>query len=176
MKKKFATAAAAVGIAMTLTPAATASPISDIDVRDVDVYGNLATAHALASDGVTPVVILGARLDPWCTPPGVLNERMDRAASFLRVHPFNPVIVTGGQTIPGCVSEAAATEAGLRLRGVINPIYQENRSGSTVENARNVANIRPERRMVLVSSADHLPRAKSNFAAVGIDTAGAALM
>lgn len=131
----------------------------------------VAAAHVSAAAGA-PIVVLGAQLNADCSAPGVLSSRVDRAAGFVRVHPLNPVVVTGGATRDGCVTEAQAMAAQLRGHGVVNPIVLENSAGSTVQNASNVAAMRPERHMVLVTSQDHLPRASQNFAAVGISTAG----
>lgn len=136
------------------------------------------SAHALASDASVPVVVLGARLDPvtnLCAPPAVLEKRLDTAAGFLRAHPLNRVVVSGGATQQWCPAESDMMTLGLRLRGVVNPILAERGSYSTVENARNVANMLPgDNRAVLITSGDHLGRASGNFAAVGIETEGVA--
>lgn len=171
MKRTLA-AALCLLIPLTVVPAANAQS----STRNIPVVGDLATAHVWTADGSTPVVVLGAQLNRDCTAPAVLNERLDRAAQFLRLHPTNPVYVTGGSTQSGCPTEAAAMEIGLRVRLVPNPIIQENRSGNTMQNAEYVSQMSDASRMVLVSSQDHLPRAKNNFATFGVDTVGAALL
>lgn len=130
-------------------------------------------AHSAALAGA-PIIVLGARLNPDCVPPAVLNSRLDRAAAFLRLHPTNRVIVTGGKTQGGCPTEAQAMEILLRARLVLNPIIRDDWSGSTIENAANVAGMIPDKQAILITSQDHLPRATGNFASVGITTMGVA--
>ena len=168
------TVAASAAIALP-TLHSNAAPQPDFDMRTVPTVGNRATAHVWATDPTVPIVVLGARLNKDCAAPGVLNERLNRTAQFIHLHPLNTIIVSGGATQRGCATEAAAMEQGLRARGVINPIVQEGNSDSTVQNAHNIANMRPEKKMVLISSADHVPRAQRNFREYGIETAGAAI-
>lgn len=131
----------------------------------------LTDAHRAALTGA-PIVVLGARLNPDCAPPSVLNSRLDRTAAFVRLHPANRVVVTGGETQGGCFTEAQSMEALLRARLVVNPILRDDWSGSTVQNATNVARMIPDRQAVLITSQDHLPRASGSFASVGIATKG----
>lgn len=162
---------------VTLTLAALATAAASVLAAPAASASTM-SAHALASDAAVPVVVLGARLDPvtnLCAPPAVLEKRLDTAADFLRVHPLNRVVVTGGATQQWCPAESDMMTLGLRLRGVVNPILAERGSYSTVENARNVANMLPgDHRAVLITSGDHLGRASGNFAAVGIETEGVA--
>ncbi|OLT53380.1 hypothetical protein BJF89_17635 [Corynebacterium sp. CNJ-954] len=160
----------ATGIAAAQALSST-NPIGDIasEISASPKDSTLTTAHASAFAGA-PIVILGARLNPDCAPAGVLNSRLDRAAAFVRLHPANRVIVTGGATQGGCFTEAQTMDSLLRARLVVNPIIQEGASSSTVENARNVDRIIPDTPSVLISSQDHLPRAMKNFADVGIRT------
>lgn len=155
------TALATAAVSLISAPAASAS---------------VGSAHALAADPTVPVVVLGARLDPvtnLCAPPAVLERRLDTAADFLRVHPFNRVVVTGGTTQQWCPTEADMMTLGLRLRGVVNPILAERGAQSTVGNAQNVAAMLPgDHRAVLITSGDHLGRASGNFSSVGIATEG----
>lgn len=131
----------------------------------------LSSVEAHGIGPATPIVVLGARLEANCMPPAVLNARLNRAASFSRVHPHNPIIVTGGVTRQGCPSEALAMEVGLRARLLPNPITRDDRAGNTVENAANVARLRPHNKfMVLVTSGDHCARASKEFAKKGIAT------
>lgn len=121
--------------------------------------------------GVIPTVtILGARLNDNCTPPAVLNARLDTAADYLRSHPLTRVITTGGRTNTHCpFTEAQVMSAGLVTRGVITPSDNENTAVSTVGNARGVAAMGVTN-TVLVTSASHMPRAQANFADQGIRT------
>lgn len=168
------------GAALALTAAATmlTSTIQAPTASAQDPIGSVAgalggqeliTAHEWAKDGVTPLVVFGARLDPGCVPPGILNVRMNRAMMFSWIHPNNPIIVTGGFTREGCLSEAAAMERGLRMRGVRNPIIVEEHSYSTYENARNVAAINPSPRFIIVSNSWHEDRARDNMRSLGRD-------
>lgn len=130
-------------------------------------------SHILSTDSSVPTVVLGARLNPDCSSPDVLTRRVNRTASFLLLHPDNPVVVTGGKTQRGCDSEAQAMELALRNAGVRNQIIREDSAGSTKENAQKVAELLPNNHvMVLVSDASHLPRATQNFAEVGIVSFG----
>lgn len=129
----------------------------------------LSPAHAAAANPSTPIVVLGARLNDNCTPPAVLNSRLDTAANFSRIHPFNPIIVTGGHTQKSCPSEAQAMELGLRARLLPNPIIRDDRAMSTIENAANTARLKPGNKdMVIVTSGDHCGRATRDFAAQGV--------
>lgn len=115
------------------------------------------------------IVVLGARLNHDGTLPAVLNSRLDRAAAIARAHPGTQIIVSGGATQNLPYTEAQAMLAGLALRGV-NPmqIIPEQRSYSTVDNARNTTAILASNRAqgaVLVSSASHIDRAMGNFRA-----------
>lgn len=127
-------------------------------------------AHVEAANPAVPVVVLGAQLDEFCLPPAVLHRRLDAAADFVRLHPANTIIVSGGVTRSHCPSEAAVMEAGLRARLVPNPIQQEADSHSTVENARNVS--RMTSHAVLVTSDYHLPRAIRTFTEQHVDVVG----
>ena len=132
-----------------------------------------AQAHITTATQNVPIVVLGARLQPNCTPPKVLNERLDAAANFARLHPTNTIIVSGGATQAGCPTEAQAMEVGLRARLIPNPIVRDDHAFSTVENARNVAALAPgQHQMVLITSDYHLPRAQANFHDRGINTIG----
>lgn len=149
------------------------SIIGDVssEVTQTALQGTLLDAHSTALTGA-PIVVLGARLNPDCAPPAVLNSRLDRAAAFVRLHPANRVVVTGGETQGGCFTEAQSMEALLRARLVINPIIRDDFSGSTVQNANNVARMIPDRQAVLITSQDHFPRASATFAAAGFTTKG----
>lgn len=113
------------------------------------------------------IVVLGARLNPDGTLPGVLDARLDAAAAMARAQPGVRVIVSGGATQALPYNEAQAMLAGLTLRGV-NPafIIMEQRSYSTVDNARNTAAILRgvgAEGIALVTSDSHIGRATGNF-------------
>lgn len=157
--KKFAVACmVASGLAGVAPAVASAAPSAQVH-------------HTLNASTNNPIVVLGARLDPSCLPPEVLQQRVTAAAEVARQHPLNPVIVTGGVTQKECpFSEAQAMEAGLRLSIVPNRIIRDDAAGSTVENARNVARLTGSRHAVLVTNRGHMARAQQNFADVGLMT------
>lgn len=143
-----------------------ASGISDT----VSSLGQYTAAHTYLTTGDPAsryIVVLGARLNADGLLPAVLNSRLNTAAAIARLHPANKVIVSGGPTQPLPYTEAQAMLAGLVLRGV-NPanIILENDSFSTVDNARNTAQILSAARAdgaVLVTSASHIDRALGTF-------------
>ena len=164
----------ATGIAASQAFSSTSSAVDlSSEVAGLSSASDLVAAHNAAFAGA-PIVVRGARLNPDCVPPAVLNKRLDRAAAFVRLHPANRVVVTGGKTQGGCPTESQSMEAMLRARLVFNPIIRDEWSGNTVQNAQAVAGLIPDKQVVLVTSQDHLPRAMGNFASVGIETKGVA--
>lgn len=129
--------------------------------------GEIIEAHRWAMDNRTPVVVMGARLNSNCTAPNVLKLRVNRAASFLRLHPQNPVVVSGGYTRPGCPSEAWMMKKRLSQQGIRNPVIKEERSTSTWENAKYSSRMIRSPRVIVVSSPNHDERSKSNFRSHG---------
>lgn len=140
-------------------------------VTDIPVVSKAASQAVLSRDAGIPVVVLGARLDEDCTPPQVLDDRLDAAAELAEAHLLNPVVVTGGATQPDCPTEAQAMDAGLRARGVPNQVIEENKAGSTLENVTNTADTINERGglAVVVTSTPHNVRALQNFRDAGIE-------
>ena len=155
---------AAVGLSLAATPPATAERATP---RDIPIW---LQAADWANDPNVPVVIFGARLNKDCSAPEVMTERLDRAAMFTRIHPRTPLIVTGGATRAGCPPESNAMHTGLLMRGVTNPIIEEPRARTTVENARNVAGMWGGTRMVVCTSNDHAERASRNLREEGKQT------
>lgn len=140
-------------------------------IADIPVISQAAAQLILARDAGVPVVILGARLTPDCARPGILEDRLDAAAKLLRLHPLNPVIVTGGVTQDGCPAEATSMEWGLRERLVINPIIQETEAGSTLGNVANTKGMIMDRGglAVVVTSSPHQVRALQNYRDAGVE-------
>ena len=130
------------------------------------------SASAHLADDVSPIVVLGARLDADCEAPGVLDSRIETAAPLAHAQPHRSVVVTGGYTQPACPSEAQKMEQMLRDRGVANTIIRDDRAGNTIENARYVSELGLGHTAVLVTSQDHMPRAQANFSEYGITTTG----
>lgn len=113
------------------------------------------------------IVVLGAQIGTFGNPPAILEQRLDRAAALARSHPFNRVIVSGGNTWWLPISEASFMQAGLIKRGV--PMWQilgEHRSTSTVQNARYVVGMLKSLHAtgaVVVTNTFHMKRAMKNF-------------
>ncbi|MGW5311296.1 YdcF family protein [Nocardia thailandica] len=124
----------------------------------------------------TAVVILGYGL----TPEGTLREELVRRlrAGLMQAvfAPLSPVIVTGGNPQSG-VREADAMADWLVANGLPEArILREPEAASTVENARRTADLLREhglRDAVLVTSGDHLARARAAFLDAGVTVAGA---
>lgn len=149
---------ARIGNDPALTPAKT-SPIG------------FAAANAALLDPRVPIIVLGARLNPDCTAPAVLDSRTDTALGLALAHPLNRVVVTGGATQPGCQTEADYMKARLVARGV-DParIVTDTSAYSTVGNAAGTAHTAGDafgvtRAGVIVTSGAHAPRATNTFAA-----------
>lgn len=94
----------------------------------------LSGVGAKAADGADYVIVLGAQ---WKVsgPSYMLQQRLDKAAEYLKANPDTIVIVSGGQGANEPISEAAGMAGYLEAAG-IEPerILQENASTSTDEN------------------------------------------
>lgn len=156
---------AAVGIGLSALPAAAAEPASQRQSPP-----NWIKASLWALDNSVPVVVFGARLNEDCSAPDVLGQRLNLAATFAKLHPRTTIIVTGGHTRAGCPAESSAMRTGLQMRGVKNPIIEESRAHTTLENAKYVSEMWPGARMIVATSADHADRASANLRSHGKDT------
>ncbi|AWB83915.1 YdcF family protein [Corynebacterium liangguodongii] len=132
----------------------------------------LAAAHAALLDPHVPIIVLGARLDPGCSAPAVLDDRLATATVLAHLHPANPVVVTGGYTQPGCQAEGEYMRDKL-VSSWVNPsrIIVDTTAGSTVGNAQATARYAGSvagiaQAGVLVTSPNHAPRAMDTFADV----------
>lgn len=82
------------------------------------------------------VLVLGVKLKA-CQPRCDYRQRLERAQALLQSGDCRNLVVLGGQTLPGCCSEAAAGRDYLLQRGVAaEAIYLEERSRHTLENLR----------------------------------------
>ena len=119
------------------------------------------------SPGTRYIVVLGAKMGTLGQTPAILDQRLNVAAGLAKSHPFNRVIVSGGDTWWLPVSEAQFMNIGLIKRGI--PIWQmvnESASQSTVQNAE--FTVRMLKAMgangaVIVTNGFHMPRAMKNF-------------
>ncbi|MGO1949874.1 MAG: YdcF family protein [Mycobacteriaceae bacterium] len=140
-------------------------------IVDHELVRTPATHAVLARDASAPIVVLGARLQEDCAPPGILDDRLNGAATLANIHRANPIVVTGGVTQPDCPSEGQAMETGLRARGVTNPVIVEDKAGSTVENAANTSEFIDGNggAAVIVTSDPHYIRALDNYRSEGVE-------
>ncbi len=114
----------------------------------------------------TRIVVLGAGLNRNGTMKPVLISRLKAALSLARSYPTAGIITTGG--LPkGGHTEAQAMRKWLIANGVWSwRLATENRSRSTVENARYTARMLAAGRAtgaVVVTSPNHLKRAMIDF-------------
>src|SRR5699024_4844395 len=114
----------------------------------------------------TTIVVLGAGLFPDGTMRPVLEHRLQAALTLARDYPTAPIVVTGGVPQSG-VTEADAMFDWLVAHGVAaERITKEDKSTSTVENARFTDTILDQRdapAAVVVTSPGHLQRALVDF-------------
>ncbi|WP_067690338.1 YdcF family protein [Nocardia jejuensis] len=123
----------------------------------------------------TAIVILGYGLEPDGGMRPELVERLDAGYAAALMSTASPVIVTGGNPQAG-VTEARAMADWLITRGLPpDRVHLEAAARTTVENAEYSAEVMDEigsHDAVLITSADHLPRALATFVAAGISVIG----
>ncbi|MFM9379223.1 YdcF family protein [Gordonia sp. VNK21] len=161
--------AAVAGVGLVAVPALAATATAPAHEMRTDVRQASSTVSSFLWGDVTRryIVVLGARPEPNGQLPGVLQQRLDRAAGLARRHPVNRVVVSGGATWWLPVTEAQFMNVGLLRRGV--PVWQmvnEDRSTSTVENAQNTVGMLAgmgASGAVVVTNQFHMKRALKNF-------------
>lgn len=100
------------------------------------------------------------------------RRRVERGVQYWREHGGDRIILTGGATRAPPVTHADLMgEYAQRLGLPERVLILERRSGNTQESARNVAALMPRlpRRIALVTSAMHMPRARIAFDAAGFE-------
>lgn len=112
------------------------------------------------------MVIPGCQVKPW-GPSILLQDRLDKALSYLEDHPDLTVVVSGGQGPDEPVSEAQCMYDYLTDHGVDGEqILLEDASFNTVENLRNSAALLEEEGLdtsdgvLVVSNGFHLTRVR----------------
>ena len=123
----------------------------------------------------TAVVVLGYGLTPEGTMREELVRRLRAGLAQAVFAPWSPIIVTGGNPQAG-LSEADAMADWLVAAGIDQSrILRESEADSTVANARNTASMLAERGLrsvVLVTSEDHIARARGAFVDAGVLVVG----
>ncbi|MGY0501040.1 YdcF family protein [Nocardia sp. FBN12] len=123
----------------------------------------------------TAVVVLGYGLTPEGTMREELVRRLRAGLAQAVFAPWSPIIVTGGNPQAG-LSEADAMADWLVAAGIDQSrIIRESEADSTVANARNTAAMLADkglRSVVLVTSEDHIARARGAFADAGVLVVG----
>lgn len=112
------------------------------------------------------MVILGCQVKPW-GPSILLQDRINKAADYLKNHPDVVVVASGGQGPDEHMSEAQAIHDALVEQG-IDPsrILQEDGSYNTIQNLRNSMELLEEHGydieddMIVVSNGFHLTRVR----------------
>lgn len=173
MKRGACTALTATGLVCAAAHSGIADPGAPVAVGDLHEILTPTLPGTYGDD--TAVVILGYGL----TPEGTMREELVRRlrAGYVQsvFTPRSPIIVTGGNPQAG-LSEADAMADWLLAAGV-DParILRETRAESTVANARNTAVLMTEHSLgaaVLVTSGDHVDRAREAFDAAGVEVVG----
>ena len=130
------------------------------------------------TEGFDAIVVLGAAIRADGTPGPALIRRLDHGIEMFRQGRARALLLTGGAVVAG-PAEAWLMADLARGAGVPDEaLVIEDRSKSTLENARFSAAIMAERgwrRALLVSDGHHLPRALLAFRASGIAAAGSAV-
>ena len=180
-RRTLTTAAAAAAIATAASVAVAVAPSEPVakvenaafstDFGSVDLGSSeLGTPNSnflWQSPGTRYIVVLGAKFGVLGQTPDVLKRRLDVAANLGKKHPFNRMIVSGGDTHWLPVTEAQFMNLGLIRRGI--PMWQmvnEVASTSTVQNAQNT--VAMLKRMggtgaLIVTNGFHMERAMKNF-------------
>ncbi|WP_280432935.1 YdcF family protein [Nocardia brasiliensis] len=124
----------------------------------------------------TAIVVLGYGLLPDGTMRPTLVDRLRAGWLEAVLAPAAPVIVTGGNPHNG-ITEADAMAQWLVAHGIApDRIHREPLARSTVENAAHSARLMREigaTTAVIVTSADHIDRAATDFAAAGVTVTAA---
>jgi len=180
-RRTLTTAAAAAAIATAASVAVAVAPSEPVaKVENVAISTDFGSVDLGSSELGTPnsnflwqspgtryIVVLGAKFGVLGQTPDVLKRRLDVAANLGKKHPFNRMIVSGGDTHWLPVTEAQFMNLGLIRRGI--PMWQmvnEGASTSTVQNAQNT--VRMLKHMgangaIIVTNGFHMERAMKNF-------------
>ncbi|GAB4587557.1 YdcF family protein [Nocardia sp. IFM 10818] len=157
-----------------------AEPVSPVEGITTEVMSMINSVTTFRLPGLdlpalfspkTAIVVLGYGLeDDGEMRPELVNRLYAGYVSAL-LSPAAPVIVTGGNPVNG-ITEAQAMADWLIERGIeAHRIFTETQANSTVQNAAFSAQLMAAigtHTAILITSADHIARALSNFHAAGI--------
>ena len=142
---------------------------------------SLQTSDPLPPRGPLPeadaIVVLGADYMPRApelgrAAPGLLSQERLRYAAHLARRTSLPVLVTGGALIPNAPPLGRVLADSLRQDSRVQVRWIEGEARDTRENARLSARLLSAeglRRVLLVTHAWHMPRAKAAFEAAGLE-------
>ncbi|MEM7308227.1 MAG: YdcF family protein [Planctomycetota bacterium] len=134
------------------------------------------------ADGAQAIVVLGAGLEPYApeyagATPGALSVERARYGAFLARRLRLPVLVTGGALDPRAPALGPLLKKTLTADfGIEDVRWVDSAAGNTWENAVRAAELlAPEGigRVVLVTHAWHLPRARYAFETAGLEVVAA---
>lgn len=138
-----------------------------------------ATAATCATSPPAVAVVLAGGVDTVPTDVADLpalaitsRRRIERAVEWWHQRPGRTLIIAGGPDLAGAIPTADLMADYARRLGVATTALQiEGRSASTWENAHALAQLQPAlaRRVGLVTSAIHLPRARYAMARAGFE-------
>jgi uncharacterized SAM-binding protein YcdF (DUF218 family) len=167
-----ALATAACGLIFALS----LQPVSNMLLRPLETrYAPLPFSTA-ASVKADVIVLLGGGTTPEAGGQAVLSQASTRRAlhaALLQRRLGLPLITTGGRVAPDPQREPEAAVAARLMETLGVPsgmIREESESRTTWENAVRVRDRFRPRRVVLVTSAIHMPRAVACFRRLGIET------
>ncbi len=155
-----------------MTPATADVLLAALEVPVTGADGCVASSPEVA-------VVLGGGVDN--TPSGeedfsalgsATKRRVERAAGWWQDAPTRVLVFSGGPPAPGRIPEARLMLAYATHLGVAaNAMRHEDHSTNTWENAGNLSRLQPRlpRRVALVTSALHAPRARYSMERAGFD-------
>ena len=129
-----------------------------------------------APEATDLIIVLGAQVRPDGTPSVQLEYRLETALAAWQARP-QTIVCCGGKAGQEPETEGAVMRAWLIARGVPEEdVLAETASGTTKENIRNALAMLPDtpKKVLIVTSDYHLPRALSIARDCGLDVCGAA--
>ena len=132
-------------------------------------FGKVVTGSLIQTAGPADyAIVLGLALENGEPTPDLL-ARLDKAQEYMEDYPEAYLILTGGNADMSGHTEATVMRDILTGRGVPKEkLVLEDRSKTTVENFRNVAEmVSPENPIVMISSDYHMDRAVRNAKEAG---------